>query len=676
MDVEPPPIVQKTIDHVERGPSPIAAGRRKSDEREQESGYAPAPREHVSPSGYDEQRAQVNGHPPAAPHSISIDAISRLQTQIAYNTAGLQTQKRTLVRIDNAVGRLQMEMQHVLSVIDGLKMEIRSRGASAPAPKSPNAASHDANDLEIFASNLSNVANKANEVDGLKLQLELLKRRIKKLEETTPGQLPSVPSQHDSPQTHTPSAMPPAPSSHYQTPGPHVSPPNQYRMSAPRMDMRQPSVSHPVPSQDHSQGLHASQVNKWVTVNPSAKRPLPNGVDAVPYQVEDLGSAKRPKLAPIEPRRAYEPAVHQDSVHDRMDIDDSEAGKRPIPRESQGSTTSSHGLPHASTADHDPAETWPHDAQRPMVPYVHELRSPKRGARGGARGRGRKSFPATPAELGSIEWSRGEWPTSQVGPDAYYAPISPAPPGSGGSGAAILRPGDSPGAGTLRHADPYAHTKKTRTKPTRNADGVLVRKDGRPDMRSQSSAANLRKVHARSAKDAGSKSAEPSDGGQQAHTPKSALATAPVVSAGSPAVSEEVVTPEGSATQSKQRSLEPQASIPDRHEAIMSKMFPRGVEEQRRRMSVAEQLFSGEGSARPESVAKSEREVEESQNEQVATPAEMQGGAVQDVPKVESEAAEPEAAEPKTAEPETAELEEEVAKSGAELSPPDSMEEE
>ncbi|KAK3064516.1 hypothetical protein LTR53_018467, partial [Teratosphaeriaceae sp. CCFEE 6253] len=40
-------------------------------------------------------------------------------------------------------------------------------------------------------------------------------------------------------------------------------------------------------------------------------------------------------------------------------------------------------------------------------------------------------------------------------------------------------------------------SKKSRSKPTRNADGVLIRKDGRPDMRSVSSAKNLRAVHAK-----------------------------------------------------------------------------------------------------------------------------------------------------------------------------------
>ena len=50
------------------------------------------------------------------------------------------------------------------------------------------------------------------------------------------------------------------------------------------------------------------------------------------------------------------------------------------------------------------------------------------------------------------------------------------------------------GEGTQEHP---STGKKTRTRPIRNAEGVLVRKDGRPDMRSVSSAANLRKVHAK-----------------------------------------------------------------------------------------------------------------------------------------------------------------------------------
>jgi len=40
-------------------------------------------------------------------------------------------------------------------------------------------------------------------------------------------------------------------------------------------------------------------------------------------------------------------------------------------------------------------------------------------------------------------------------------------------------------------------SRRTRARPIRNAEGILIRKDGRPDMRSISSAHNLRKVHAK-----------------------------------------------------------------------------------------------------------------------------------------------------------------------------------
>lgn len=66
---------------------------------------------------------------------------------------------------------------------------------------------------------------------------------------------------------------------------------------------------------------------------------------------------------------------------------------------------------------------------------------------------------------------------------------------------------------------PPSGGKKTRTKPIRNAEGILIRKDGRPDMRSVSSANNLRKVHAK-------KEAERAEG--EGKTPTSARSLAPL----------------------------------------------------------------------------------------------------------------------------------------------------
>lgn len=108
-------------------------------------------------------------------------------------------------------------------------------------------------------------------------------------------------------------------------------------------------------------------------------------------------------------------------------------------------------------------------------------------------------------------------------------------------------------------------TKKTRTKPVRNADGVLIRKDGRPDMRSVSSAMNLKKVHAKKeAERAGNKetSAASEDTGE--------------MSIGSPSV-------DGHATDGE-------TGVLDRHQETMRKVFPHGIETSNVQ-SMAQQFF-------------------------------------------------------------------------------------
>jgi len=83
----------------------------------------------------------------------------------------------------------------------------------------------------------------------------------------------------------------------------------------------------------------------------------------------------------------------------------------------------------------------------------------------------------------------------------------------------------------------------------RNADGVLIRKDGRPDMRSVSSAMNLRKVHAK-------KEAERNNGGKDEDE------TPPSVGAGG----EESHSPRD---EEKEK---------ERHRENMRKIFPHGVD--------------------------------------------------------------------------------------------------
>ena len=141
--------------------------------------------------------------------------------------------------------------------------------------------------------------------------------------------------------------------------------------------------------------------------------------------------------------------------------------------------------------------------------------------------------------------------------------------GSGGAQTAtrVAIPPPTP-AQTLSVVDQYAHTKKTRTKPVRNADGILIRKDGRPDMRSQSSAANLRKVHARKEEEKRLE-AEAARGGGTGE--------------GSPVT-------EGS-RDSEAREGDGESSTQERTTEILTKMFPHGIDEQKGRLAGKEAYF-------------------------------------------------------------------------------------
>lgn len=192
-----------------------------------------------------------------------------------------------------------------------------------------------------------------------------------------------------------------------------------------------------------------------------------------------------------------------------------------------------------------------------------------------------------PAQFQAPEWDREDWqniPDYQNRPDMYInQAVRPttgiARRGTGGGGGGTRReytPTDrsiimnvTPGVRYESPGEFYDSGKKTRTKPIRNADGVLIRKDGRPDMRSQSSAANLRKVHSRKE---GEDEFSPSETPTHLHDGTAANATA-------------TPSPSGRGTQ------EATTGTHSKHNAIMDKMFPRGMEESRKENDYTRELF-------------------------------------------------------------------------------------
>ncbi|MBE7159298.1 MAG: hypothetical protein INR62_12860, partial [Rhodospirillales bacterium] len=221
--------------------------------------------------------------------------------------------------------------------------------------------------------------------------------------------------------------------------------------------------------------------------------------------------------------------------------------------------------------------------------------------------------------MGTPEWEKPGWTGSQISPNGYYQALNPYSPRQNRS-ELVRRGGGIVGAPQDQHEhitpatpvvqgtqDPFAPSagpssidpthqtsggKKSRTKPIRNAEGILIRKDGQPDQRSVSSANNLRKVHAK-------KEAERAE--MEGRTPTSARSLAPA--GGSNSLSEEDEGEEGEGQQ--------HGTTQERHQALMSRIFPQGVDEASR--GVGERFFprqqqEGEGGVKREGSSSVERE--------------------------------------------------------------------
>jgi hypothetical protein len=611
--------------------------------RELHAPLAPHPRSPV------EHRSKDQNYP-RSPHDVQLDAIERLQTQISQNSSALVAQSRDMRhyeetvqhsedslrrefqtqihhqgteirRLDDAVGRLQHEMHGIRELLEVLRHEFHaSGGVQGRAPAAGPTAQDSA--LELMAQQIAVISAKANDVETLKITIEIMKNKIQRLETTmvdpqgqTPGRTyasPREPAPRTLPSTHTVPSHRPTPTLPSHASGP-----------VPAVQKQHSFESH---GRSHSQSVQATPeisqriepppeprpaLGGWATVNVGMKRTISSGLNSPQGSIGPaLGSPKRPKLAPIEPRAAYAGSQGQPQhIYEHADTDDSDVvrvqtHRHTLPAQPQSTmSVSDSTLPsqhsHAALVAYGTQDAPSDDSWRPESQRIVQVRTPRgRGSRGGPGSRGgrvRKSMAAQVHPIGTPEWERVDWqgvPETQISPDGYYSvvrtnrPIIRRGSGGGGGGSRGGRPSSSndrassvslglqgvtAGAGIGLPADPYAHTKKTRTKPIRNADGVLIRKDGRPDMRSQSSAANLRKVHSRK-EDSENPDHEGEFTPSQQYTPNgSAEASSP---------------PRGGAV-----GQDVTASVRKKHNNVMSRMFPDGVDESRKELDYAHKVF-------------------------------------------------------------------------------------
>ena len=492
-----------------------------------------------------------NGHRMQQPESWA----EGMHRQADYTARVVEAQGRDIERLNVIAERLQTGMENLYSHMESIATELRAR----PPPTSDRPAAG-MPDLDILATQLQHVTDKTNEIDGLKMQVDIMKRRVRRLEghgsPPPPGPpAPAEPSAYQQPTSHphgapmhsmhagTPSSEPRPPA--YQPPMDTRLPPpaslqssdsrplseysasnesrtlpgfrqmeaasglSSWRSASTYSPGQQPGVSEP----HHPHLPEPQQATGWAAVNTNHN--VKRGSDIDSTDLGQPGSPKRQKLATLMPRTSYgdqsvssvPSSYHPGGTPESASVPSlqptrtSSSETQPYPYQPSSNSSVPNNLrfvPFPNTQEAESQDSWRPESQRQPLDAG---RGRGRGGRGG-RGRSRKSVASNPDhDIEGPEWERPSWTGSQAGADGYYHPgQAQSPPNR--------VPDSQPPSSTMysepQHgAPPETPTpandpsKKSRTKPIRNADGVLIRKDGRPDMRSVSSAMNLRKVHAK-----------------------------------------------------------------------------------------------------------------------------------------------------------------------------------
>ncbi|KAF9699454.1 hypothetical protein EKO04_002158 [Ascochyta lentis] len=555
---------------------------------------------------------QHNGYSyPHEPRAVYFDAIERLQTQTAQNTSALAAQARSqteytemvrqmegslrhefqsqlhrqdqeLRRMDESVNRLLQELQDCRRTVVALAQEVNvTRAESARRPSEITHPGYQDEALELMAQRIGEVSHRTTDLETLRDHMAIISGRVQRLESEsaathTPHSRPKPPVYQPAHPAHIAHAPPPHPNhvASFQAPPRSTSnpQPSQHEKPAVAVPPESGQRHEPVPSQ-----------NGWATVNAGVKRVFENDANSPRQGASSApGSPKRPRLVTGESQDAQSmPQMPTGPAH-------------VLPSQSQPIVASQHQLPSSQayasfgTPDGPSDQSWRLESQRSAEQRPARGRGSRGGRGPGSRGgRVRRSLQELHRPVGTPEWERDSWtavPDSQVSPTSFedtplHAARSTVRRGGGGSG---IRGGSSLmertndwtpeiGPRSVFH-DPPSETKKTRSKPIRNEEGILVRKDGRPDRRSQSSAANLRKVHARKE--------EQQREGDTGSTPNGLH---PSMSTGPDTPSP---TPHGHPEHDVSNSVR------KRHNDILGKIFPEGIDSSRKQHDYAHQVFN------------------------------------------------------------------------------------
>lgn len=398
---------------------------------------------HVSPTHLQHHQPQlVNGN---AQHAMAPpDPMRELQQFAQWANSQLEDSKRDILRLGNAFSNIENDMRSFNVLLNDLRNEVLSRPSARDITalrselqvlrESAHGVGNGVkgqklavDEFEVLTENMSRISEKANAVDDLKMQVDFLKSRTKRLEEVTRG-------------IHSFSA----PTSN---PDPRNSPQNHVSPFVPSMNHGMPNtlqnLTNQVAGGSHATGLPRKREPDNMNILPSIPSAYANDENEHPQ--------KRFKYT-------NSPAMAEQSI----------APKEYRSLAAQPNLGAHEARTFVMTENGDFKPSHPGFVADPLTPKTKSM-----GYRGRGRGRGAGN---SGREMGRV---------SQYSPPPHESVERP-PPYQGYDGINVVGTtggdwlGSNPAVSAARTSEPYLEQKTTR----RNSEGVVLTKNGRPDGRS------------------------------------------------------------------------------------------------------------------------------------------------------------------------------------------------
>lgn len=117
--------------------------------------------------------------------SLSADLgedVTRLKAVSAETSVELEAQRRDIDRVSAVVRQLERDISQMKDIVENIRSEATTRSTDFALPR-PEGMGYPAEELELLTANITSLGAKVNGMEGLKLEFEMMKRRIRRMED-------------------------------------------------------------------------------------------------------------------------------------------------------------------------------------------------------------------------------------------------------------------------------------------------------------------------------------------------------------------------------------------------------------------------------------------------------------------------------------------------------------